>query len=82
MNVFIVYAHPEPSSFNAALLDTVLYPIRRGILEFTGFDVAAPFVTYAPQRMSAAERRATLDQFTRRLNVMTGARPAHVHSSQ
>jgi NAD(P)H dehydrogenase (quinone) len=34
----------------------VLYPIHRGIFEFTGFEVLRPFVAYAPQRADARTR--------------------------
>lgn len=39
-------------------IDTVLYPIRRGILEFVGFSVAPPFVAYGPNRITAEARAA------------------------
>ena len=41
-------------------IERVLYPIHRGILEFTGFEVLPPFVAYGPQRMSEEERSQTL----------------------
>lgn len=48
-------------------IETVLYPIRRGIFEFLGFEVLAPFVAYGPGRMSQEERGAVLDDYAHRL---------------
>jgi NAD(P)H dehydrogenase (quinone) len=41
-------------------MERVLYPIHRGVLEFTGFDVLPPFVVYAPQQTSNHERAQAL----------------------
>jgi NAD(P)H dehydrogenase (quinone) len=41
---------------------SVLYPIERGMLAFTGFEVLPPFVAYGPARVSEAQRRAWLDE--------------------
>jgi len=50
-----------------ASIETVLYPIHRGILEFTGFEVLSPFVAYGPGRVGPAERRADLVALRARL---------------
>ncbi|HTQ02166.1 MAG TPA: NAD(P)H-dependent oxidoreductase [Casimicrobiaceae bacterium] len=50
-------------------IERVLYPIHRGILEFTGFTLLPPLVAYAPQRMSEAEKAQTL----RRMRARVGA---------
>ncbi|MFF4316780.1 hypothetical protein ACWDFR_38405 [Streptomyces sp. 900105755] len=38
-----------------------LFHIRRGMLEFVGFQVLDPVVTHAPARMTGQERTAALD---------------------
>lgn len=43
-------------------IETVLYPIHRGILQFVGFEVLPPFTTYAPQGMSLEERTETFQR--------------------
>jgi NAD(P)H dehydrogenase (quinone) len=42
-------------------LDDFLFHIRRGMLEFVGFQVLDPVVTHAPARMTGQERTAALD---------------------
>ena len=39
-----------------ATIETVLYPVHRGVFEFTGFEVLPPFVAYGPHRTTDAER--------------------------
>ena len=41
-------------------MERVLYPIHRGVLEFTGFEVLPPFVVFEPQRTSSHERAEAL----------------------
>jgi len=48
-------------------LSTILHPIHHGILGFTGFAVADPFVVHAPARLSDAERAAMLAAFAHRV---------------
>ena len=43
-----------------APIDQVLYPIHRGIFEFTGFEVLPPFVAYGPNRVDPALRAADI----------------------
>ena len=56
MNVLIVDAHEEPSSFNGALL----FPIPFGVFAFTGFDVSTPLISYAAAWSAQEEREAML----------------------
>jgi len=48
-------------------MDAILRPIHRGILEFVGFDILKPHITYAPVRMKHSERKDVLTQYTERL---------------
>lgn len=48
-------------------ISTVLYPIHRGILEFTGFEVLPPHVVYGPHRIDAQQRREQLHVLRERL---------------
>jgi NAD(P)H dehydrogenase (quinone) len=44
-------------------VDQVLYPVRRLLLEYMGFEVLPPFVAYAAPRVSDAERQIYLDSW-------------------
>ena len=57
-------------------IERVLYPIHRGILEFTGFEVLPPFVAYEPQRMSEEERSQTLGRMHVRAALLAQATTA------
>lgn len=57
-------------SSHYAPIETVLYPIHRGILEFTGFEVLPPFVAHGPNRVDDAERRELLAALRRRLTTL------------
>ena len=48
-------------------IDGVLRPIRRGILEFVGFDLLASEVVWQPARLTEAGRAAALDRWAARL---------------
>ncbi len=48
-------------------IGTILFPINRGILAFTGFTVVEPFLVYAPARMSPEERSDFLEAYARRV---------------
>lgn len=48
-------------------MDSVLKPMLRGILAFTGFDVLAPQITYSPAHLSDQERAEVLQRFKSRL---------------
>jgi NAD(P)H dehydrogenase (quinone) len=41
----------------------ILWPIHNGVLRYTGFDVAEPFLTHMPARLTDAERAARLDHW-------------------
>lgn len=58
-------------------MERVLYPIHRGILEFTGFEVLEPFVTYGPNRVSDARRARDLEALRARMRGLgRGLAPA------
>ena len=48
-------------------LDAILRPVQRGMLNFLGFSVLAPQVTYGPARADQAQREAALAAWARRL---------------
>ena len=48
-------------------VDTVLYPIHRGILAFTGFEVLPPFVVYGPNRITEGERKVHIARYGKSL---------------
>ncbi len=54
-------------------MERVLYPVHRGILEFTGFEVLAPFVSYGPGRIPDGHRARDLEALRER---MRGLAPA------
>jgi NAD(P)H dehydrogenase (quinone) len=43
-----------------APIEQVLYPIHRGIFQFTGFEVLPPFVAYGPSRVDPSLRAADI----------------------
>jgi len=45
----------------------VLRPIQRGILAFTGCDVLAPHIVYAPAQLTQEQRSSELDNYAKRL---------------
>jgi NAD(P)H dehydrogenase (quinone) len=48
-------------------IEHILFPIHRGIFQFTGFTVVEPFVVYAPGRADLAEREHYLAAYAGRL---------------
>ncbi|MGP0057908.1 MAG: NAD(P)H-dependent oxidoreductase [Beijerinckiaceae bacterium] len=55
-----------------APVDQILFPVHRGIFDFTGFAVIEPFVVYGPNRITEEERRAYLERYRARvLNLDT-----------
>jgi NAD(P)H dehydrogenase (quinone) len=48
-------------------IEPILFPIHHGILRFCGFDVLAPFVVYAPSRLSEDERKLYLQHYRERV---------------
>lgn len=55
-----------PARFDGGVygpIETVLWPVQRLALEYMGFDVASPFVSYGVPRISGAEREALLERW-------------------
>ncbi len=46
-------------------IDAILGPIKRGILQFVGFDVPAPQIHFVPVRSSNAQRETLLSDYSR-----------------
>ena len=59
-------------------IHAILRPIQRGILRFTGWDVLAPNIVYAPVRVSDEERQAWLKSWAARLRTIENERPIEV----
>jgi len=67
----------RPDGFNGDL-DAILKPIQRGMLNFTGFSVLAPQVTYGPVRVSDTQRATWLAAWDRRLSTIESELPINV----
>lgn len=65
------------NGFNGDLL-SMLKPLHRGILQFTGFSVLQPQVVYGPARISPAERAAALSGWCSRLQDVFKETPIEV----
>lgn len=65
------------NGFNGDLL-SMLKPLHRGILQFTGFSVLQPQVVYGPARISAAERAEALSGWRSRLQDIFSETPIEV----
>jgi NAD(P)H dehydrogenase (quinone) len=48
-------------------INSILFPIHRGILEFLGFSVVQPEVIYSVERLTEKERKSVLDTWSKRL---------------
>lgn len=59
-------------------IHSVLRPIERGILRFTGWDVLAPNIVYAPVRVTRDERSAALAAWASRLRAIGAELPVDV----
>jgi len=59
-------------------IDAILRPVQRGILRFTGWDVLAPHIVYAPVRITPEERSAALAAWADRLRAIAGEKPIDV----
>jgi NAD(P)H dehydrogenase (quinone) len=59
-------------------ISAILRPIQRGMLQFTGFDVLAPYIVYAPVRQTDAVRQSILNDFSQRLQTITSELPIAV----
>ena len=72
---------PEPAylkdGFNGDLAG-ILRPIHRGVLEFCGFDVLAPQVTWGPVRLTDEQRAAALAAWAERLRHIEAEPPIEV----
>jgi NAD(P)H dehydrogenase (quinone) len=56
----------------------VLRPIHRGILQFTGFNVLAPHIIFAPVRLRDDQRKDILEGYARRLRQIEKETPIDV----
>lgn len=59
-------------------IHAILRPIQRGVLRFTGWDVLAPQIVYAPVRVTEEERAAALRAWDRRLRTIATESPIDV----
>lgn len=59
-------------------IHSVLRPIERGILRFTGWEVLAPNIVYAPVRVTRDERSAALAAWASRLRAIGAELPVDV----
>ena len=59
-------------------IHAILRPIQRGILRFTGWDVLAPNIVYAPVRVTDEERQASLRAWATRLRAIESEQPIDV----
>ena len=57
---------------------SILRPIHRGILRFTGFDVLRPNIVYGPARLTEEKRQQHLDAYASRLRGIVGELPIEV----
>ncbi|WP_328371009.1 NAD(P)H-dependent oxidoreductase [Streptomyces sp. NBC_00457] len=51
-------------------MDDFLFHIHRGMLEFVGYEVLAPVITYGPARMSDQERSVALERVRKTVALM------------
>jgi NAD(P)H dehydrogenase (quinone) len=61
---------PEPVYTDQGVygpIEAILYPIHRGIFEFTGLTVIEPFLVYGPNRIEATARAAALLRYRDRM---------------
>jgi len=59
-------------------IQAILRPIQRGILRFTGWQVLAPNIVYAPVRVTVEERQASLKSWAARLRAIESEQPIDV----
>jgi NAD(P)H dehydrogenase (quinone) len=64
---------PDPAyvkgGFNGDI-EAILRPIQRGMLQFVGFEVLAPQITYGPVRLEQVQRTALLAAYAQRLRAI------------
>lgn len=59
-------------------IDGILRPIQRGMLQFTGFDVLAPEIVYAPAHQTEERLKELIEAFGRRLRGIEQESPVDV----
>ncbi|AFR09639.1 flavodoxin-like fold family protein [Nocardiopsis alba ATCC BAA-2165] len=59
-------------------MDDFLFHIRRGMLEFVGYEVLDPVVTHKPVRMTDEERGVALRRVERAIDDVAGAATAPI----
>lgn len=59
-------------------IHAILRPIQRGILRFTGWEVLAPHIVFAPVRAPVEERQAWLSNWSARLRTIESEPPFEV----
>jgi NAD(P)H dehydrogenase (quinone) len=57
-------------------MDDFLFHIHRGMLEFVGYQVLDPVITYGPAHMTDRERAAALDAVERSVALVAAPQPA------
>ena len=61
---------PVPSYIKGGIngdIQAILRPVQRGILQFVGFEVLAPQITYGPVRLEQGQPTALLAAYVDRL---------------
>ncbi len=64
----------KPGGFNGDI-HSILKPIQRGMLRFTGFDVLAPQIIYGPAHLDETARKTALAQWSTRLDSIAQESP-------
>jgi NAD(P)H dehydrogenase (quinone) len=59
-------------------IQAILRPVQRGMLQFVGFDVLAPEITYGPVRLDPDARTQLLAAYAERLRNISGETPFDV----
>jgi NAD(P)H dehydrogenase (quinone) len=67
----------EKGGFNGDI-HAILKPLHRGILQFTGFDVLAPHICYAPVRQDDDTRRRWIGEYAARMKAIAAEPPIEV----
>ncbi len=49
-------------------IENILWPIHRGIFEFTGFEVLEPHIIYDPAKLTKAQRKQEIIEYQNRLS--------------
>jgi NAD(P)H dehydrogenase (quinone) len=59
-------------------IQAILRPIQRGILRFTGWQVLAPHIVYAPVHVTPEQRQTALESWAKRLRSIEKETPIEV----